>query len=61
MKTSDMLKELRKAGCFLLRHGKRHDIWHSPLTGNDCPVPRHGAKEVPLGTLKTIRKDLLGE
>lgn len=60
MKTSELLKRLQKAGCFMVRHGKRHDIWHSPITGNDCSVPRHGAKEIPPGTLKSIEKDLLG-
>lgn len=60
MKTNDLLKRLRKAGCFIIRHGARHDIWFSPITGLARPVPRHGAKEIPSGTLKSIEKDLLG-
>ncbi|MBQ8466961.1 MAG: type II toxin-antitoxin system HicA family toxin [Prevotella sp.] len=61
MKQSDLFRRLREAGCFLKRHGTRHDIWHSPKTGYDWPVPRHGAKEIPTGTLNQILEKLLGE
>ena len=30
---------LVKNGCHFVRHGKGdHDIWHSPITGNNFPV-----------------------
>ncbi|MBO5625977.1 MAG: type II toxin-antitoxin system HicA family toxin [Prevotella sp.] len=60
MKHKELTRRLREAGCFILRHGARHDIWHSPMTGKNTPVPRHGAKEIPPGTLKSIEKELLG-
>jgi predicted RNA binding protein YcfA (HicA-like mRNA interferase family) len=60
MKYYDLLKSLKKAGCFIIRHGARHDIWYSPVTGLSRPVPRHGAKEVPTGLLKSLEKELLG-
>jgi len=56
MKTSDLLKQLKKNGCTFVRHGKRHDIWGSPITGKLFPVPRHGAKEIPTGTANEIKE-----
>ena len=56
MKTQELLKMLKKAGCKLERNGTRHDIWHSPITGKEFTVPRH-KKEIPIGTLKNILKD----
>jgi len=40
----------------MVRHGANHDIWHSPITGNRFPIPRHIAKEMALGTLKDIAR-----
>lgn len=56
MKTSELLKILKKNDCFLLRHGKRHDIWGSRKTGKQFPVPRH-KDEIKSGTLKSILED----
>ena len=53
MKLSELLKLLNKNGVKLVQHGKRHDIYFSPITGKSFPVPRH-AKEIALGTLKSI-------
>ncbi|EFL46742.1 YcfA-like protein [Prevotella disiens FB035-09AN] len=60
MKTSELKRELKKAGCYLLRHGSNHDIWESPITGLTTSVPRHGSAEIPKGTLAMIRRKLLG-
>ena len=32
VKTSELIKKLKKAGCYLVEHGKEHDKWHSPIT-----------------------------
>lgn len=32
---------LESMGCYLLRHGSRHDIYFNPNTGKKQPVPRH--------------------
>ncbi len=58
MKYNELYRKLRKAGCLLLRHGKRHDIWVNPANGKTIEVPRHGAEEVPPGTLKSIYQGL---
>ena len=55
MKSNELIKELTDAGCYFVRHGGRHDMWKSPITGNLFAVPRHN-KEIPTGTEKTIRK-----
>lgn len=57
MKTSELIKLLKKNDCFLIEHGKEHDKWHSELTGKDFRVPRHPAKEIPIGTVNRILKD----
>lgn len=56
MKTSELLKIFAKNDIKLSQHGKRHDIYYSPITGKEFPVPRH-AKEIATGTLKSIKKD----
>lgn len=57
MKTSELTKKLKKAGCYLIEHGKEHDKWYSPLTGRTFTVPRHMSKELATGTAKNILKD----
>ncbi len=57
MKTSELLKILKKGGCFFVEHGKEHDKWHSDITGKDIRIPRHGSKEIPSGTANRILKD----
>lgn len=56
MKQSELLKLLKKNNIELQRHGKRHDIYYSPITKKSFPVPRH-AKEIALGTLNSILRD----
>lgn len=56
MKLSELLKIFSRNNIKLLQHGKRHDIYYSPITGKKFPVPRHAA-ELAEGTLKSIKKD----
>lgn len=57
MKTSELVKIIKKNQCVLIDHGKEHDKWHSNITGKNFMVPRHGSKEIPTGTAKKILKD----
>ena len=58
MKTSELIKLLKKTKrCYFVEHGKKHDMWHSDITGNDFRVPRHPNEEVRTGTLEAILKD----
>lgn len=41
MKTTNFIRELVNAGCYLKRHGSKHDIYANPITGKQASVPRH--------------------
>lgn len=56
MKVSEMVKLLKKAGCYKISDGVNHEIWYSPITKKKFPVPRHYSKELPTGTANNIRK-----
>jgi len=57
VKRRDLVAELEKYGCILLRHGAKHDIFHNPRTGRSQPVPRH--REINELLAKKILKDLI--
>jgi mRNA interferase HicA len=61
MKRHDLIRELERAGCHLLRHGGRHDIFINPSNGRRAPVPRH--QEIPKSLCRLIKRQLglLGE
>lgn len=56
MKRRVFLKELRKAGCSLHRHGGRHDLYLNPANGRKAPVPRHS--EIKDSLCRLIRRQL---
>ncbi|MGA2401821.1 MAG: type II toxin-antitoxin system HicA family toxin [Syntrophobacteraceae bacterium] len=56
MNRQTFIRELVQAGCFLKRHGGRHDIYMNPKTGKKAPVPRHSELKDSLCDL--IRKQL---
>lgn len=56
MKRRKFIRELVKAGCYMDRHGKRHDIYINPRNGRKAPVPRHA--EIKDSLCKIIRKQL---
>ena len=41
MKTGDLLRHLRRNGCYLKREGRSHSLWCNPETGAVEAVPRH--------------------
>lgn len=61
MKVSELIKKLRKSGCYLndhgKDHGKEHDEWYNPITGKYFRIPRHKNKELATGTVNSILKD----
>jgi predicted RNA binding protein YcfA (HicA-like mRNA interferase family) len=56
MRTSDIIKMLKKNNIPLIRHDRRHDIYKNPKTGKEFPVPSHKS-EIPNGTANNILKD----
>ncbi|OQY98090.1 MAG: addiction module toxin, HicA family [Candidatus Brocadia sp. UTAMX2] len=41
MKRRDLIKQIEKMGCVLIRHGGKHDWYQNPKTKVSQPVPRH--------------------
>ncbi|MDL1966236.1 MAG: type II toxin-antitoxin system HicA family toxin [Candidatus Desulfofervidus auxilii] len=56
MKRKEFIKELVKAGCYLKRHGSKHDIYVNPKNGRKAPVPRHA--EIKNTLIELIKKQL---
>ena len=56
MKRGSFIRSLVKRGCYLYRHGKRHDIYARPSTGRRAPVPRHS--EIKESLVRLIEKQL---
>jgi len=56
MKRKELIKKIAAAGCLLLRHGNRHDLYKNPATGKKQPVPRHD--EIDENLAKHILKEL---
>ncbi len=56
MKYSELKRQLREGGCYVLRQGGNHEIWYSPSTGKRFPVCRHDGDEVYTVTLRMIVK-----
>lgn len=56
VKISELVKELKRIGCYKTREGSNHEIWKSPVTGMKFQIPRHYSQELPTGTEKDIRK-----
>lgn len=57
MKTNELIRKLRNAGCKLVRQGKgNHEIWYSPITHKEFVVPNHGSQEIGKGLEHKIKK-----
>lgn len=56
MKRGYVIRELIRAGCYLKRHGSRHDIYANPKNGKQAPVPRHS--EIKETVCELIKKQL---
>ena len=56
MKTSEIVKELKKIGCYKVFEGANHERWYSPVTNLEFSVPRHYSKELHPKTAHSIKK-----
>jgi len=56
VKRSEFIRFLVHRGCYLKRHGTRHDIYANPATGRQAPIPRH--KEIKESLVRLIEKQL---
>ena len=58
MKVNEFVRMAKAKGCYVKRHGKRHDIWYSPITGKTFSIPRHGSQELARGLADEAREVL---
>lgn len=56
MKISELLKIFKQNGITLVEHGKKHDLYYSPITEKTFPVPRHSGMDIGKGLLDAIMK-----
>ncbi|MFH0924687.1 MAG: type II toxin-antitoxin system HicA family toxin [bacterium] len=56
MKRIDLLKQIEKMGCVLIRNGGRHDWYQNSVTKICQPIPRH--REIKENLAKHIIKKL---
>jgi len=56
LKRKALIKDLVKGGCFLKRHGSRHDIYANPRNGKQAPIPRH--PEIKETLVRLIKRQL---
>jgi mRNA interferase HicA len=56
VKQRELLRHLRRHGCFLKREGKEHELWSNPLAGHIEAVPRH--QEIPNNLARKICRAL---
>ena len=54
MKANQAVKILKEDGWYLLRHGKKHDIYVHPTKEGSVIIPRHPATELRKGTELSI-------
>ena len=58
MKVSEFVRQLKKQGIVFEEHGKKHDKYVNPQTGQSARLPRHQSQEIRTGTKEQILKDL---
>lgn len=59
MTYAELTRKLKKLGCRFRRRAKGgHEIWWHPERKLYTAIPRHGRKEIAVGTLSKILKDL---
>ena len=60
MNYREVTKRLRKLGCQEIprRSGGSHRKWHNPTSGSIIPIPDWGVKDLKIGTLRHIIRQL---
>lgn len=56
MKRGELIRQLVDIGCYLKRHGGKHDIYANPINGKTTPIPRHN--EIKESLVLLIKKQL---
>ena len=55
----ELRRKLVRLGCEFDRQASgSHELWINTTNGLESPVPRHGNRDLPTGTLHRIRRNL---
>ena len=58
MTIAEFTRFLKSQGIVIKAHGKKHDVYTNPATGDIAQIPRHQSQEIKAGTKDMILKDL---
>lgn len=58
MKWKELIKILQEHGYQFDGHGKKHDRYLNPITGEIIMVERHGSQEVRKGLMMALKKKI---
>ena len=58
MKSSELIRLVKKEGCIEIRQTGSHKIFLNPATQKTAPIPFHGSKEIGKGLIEKIFKQL---
>ena len=58
MKWSELRRIAERKGWFLLKNGKKHDIYKHPDSLDRIEIGRHGKEEIPYGTFCKLKKQI---
>lgn len=56
MKWNELIKIAEQHGYHLVKHGKKHDRYYNPETGDEIMVERHGTQEIRKGLMMALKK-----
>ena len=56
MRVSEFRRAVEKIGCWLEREGGKHQIWRSPITGEQFRLSRDGNKDLKPKAEHQLRK-----
>ena len=56
MRIGEFKDEMSAAGCRFDHEGGDHEIWYSPITDQNFPVPRHDSQEMGKYLESRLRK-----
>ena len=60
MRYREAARKLKKLGCEEIprRGGGSHRLWYNPVTGSMAPLPDWGSKDLKMGTLRGVVRQL---
>lgn len=56
MKWNELIKIAEQHGYQFAGHGKKHDRYYNPTTGDTIMVERHGSQEIRKGLMLALKK-----